>query len=46
MPVDQFLDMVGDRLEKRGQRPKDFRRELTLRRWPCRSASSSQWLEQ
>jgi hypothetical protein len=27
MPIDQFLDMVGDRLEERGQRPKHFRRE-------------------
>jgi hypothetical protein len=45
MPVDQFLDMVGDRLEKRGQRPKEFRREFIPRRWPSRSASFSQWLD-
>jgi hypothetical protein len=43
MPVDQFLDMVGDRLEKRGQRPKEFRRELVSRRWRSRSAPFSQW---
>jgi hypothetical protein len=46
MPVDQFLDMVGDRLEERGQRPKEFRREFIPRLWPNCSASSSQWLEQ
>jgi hypothetical protein len=46
MPVDQFLDMVGDRLEKRGQRPKEFRREFIVRRWPSCSGSPSQWLEQ
>lgn len=45
MPVDQFLDMVGDRLEKRGQRPKEFRREFISRRWPSRSASSSHWFD-
>ena len=46
MPIDQFLDMVGDRLEKRGQRPKEFRREFISRRWRSRSASSPQSPEQ
>jgi len=27
MPVDQFLDLVGERLAERGQRPKHFQRE-------------------
>ena len=33
MPVDQFLDMVGDRLDERGQRPKHFRRERRTQLW-------------
>jgi hypothetical protein len=45
MPVDEFLDMVGDRLEKSGQRPKDFRRELISQRWRNHSVCFSHWLE-
>jgi hypothetical protein len=45
MPVDQFLDMVGERLEKSGQRPKDFRRAVISERWRNRSLCFSQWLE-
>ena len=41
MPVDQFLDLVGDRLEERGQRPKHFRRELRSKLWRERSADFS-----
>jgi hypothetical protein len=33
MPVDQFLDLVGDRLDERGQRPKHFRRERGSQLW-------------
>ena len=33
MPVDQFLDLVGDRLDERGQRPKHFRRERGTQLW-------------
>jgi hypothetical protein len=44
MPVDQFLDMVGDRLEKSGQRPKNFRREFISQRWRNRTADFSHWL--
>jgi hypothetical protein len=33
MPVDQFLDLVGDRLDERGQRPKHFRRERGPHLW-------------
>jgi hypothetical protein len=44
MPVDQFLDLVGDRLEERGQRPNNFRRELRPQRWREHSAYFSHWL--
>jgi hypothetical protein len=33
IPVDQFLDMIGDRLDERGQRPKHFRRERRSQLW-------------
>jgi hypothetical protein len=33
MPVDQFLDLVGDRLDERGQRPKHFRRKRRSQLW-------------
>ena len=33
MPVDQFLDLVVDRLDQRGQRPKHFRRERGPKLW-------------
>jgi hypothetical protein len=33
MPVDQFLDLVGDRLDERGQRPEHFRRERGPQLW-------------
>ena len=46
MPVDQFLDLVGDRLEERGQRPNNFRRELRSYRWREHPAYFSHWLEE
>jgi hypothetical protein len=46
MPVDQFLDLVGDRLEERGQRPDNFRRELRPQRWREDSAYFSHWLRE
>jgi hypothetical protein len=46
MPVDQFLDLVGDRLEERGQRPKHFRREQRSPLWRERSDDYSHWLEE
>ena len=46
MPVDQFLDLVGDRLEERGQRPDTFRRELRPQRWREDSAYFSHWLRE
>jgi hypothetical protein len=33
MPVDQFLDLIGERLDERGQRPKHFRRERGSQLW-------------
>jgi hypothetical protein len=45
MPVDQFLDMIGDRLDKCGQRPKNFRREVRSEPWGGRSVYSNRWLE-
>jgi hypothetical protein len=46
MPVDQFLDLVGDRLEERGQRPNNFRRELKSQRRREHPAYFSHWLEE
>jgi hypothetical protein len=33
MPVDRFLDLMGNRLDQRGQRPKHFRRERGTQLW-------------
>jgi hypothetical protein len=33
MPVDQFLDLVGDRLDERGQRPQHFQRVRGSQFW-------------
>jgi hypothetical protein len=33
MPVDRFLDLMGDRFDERGQRPKHFRRERGTQLW-------------
>ncbi|MBV8352436.1 MAG: hypothetical protein JOZ21_09225 [Verrucomicrobia bacterium] len=46
MPIDQFLDLVADRLEKHGQRPKSFRRMPRAHRWRERSFYLSPWPEE
>ena len=46
MPIDQFLDLVADRLEKRGQRPKGFRRMSRGQHWQERSFYLSPWVEE
>jgi hypothetical protein len=46
LPIEKFLDLVGDRLQERGQRPRHFRRTSRTQRWRERSSYFSNWLEQ
>jgi len=46
LPIDKFLDLVGDRLQERGQRPKHFRRTSRSQQWRKRSGCDSHWLEE
>ncbi|MBV8174461.1 MAG: hypothetical protein JO151_07835 [Verrucomicrobia bacterium] len=46
MPIDQFLDLIADRLEKHGQRPKGFRRMSRAQRWRERPFYPSPWLDE
>jgi hypothetical protein len=46
MPVDRFLDLVADRLDERGQRPKHFRRERRLQLWRQRKKKDTEVREE
>jgi len=44
LPIDEFLDLVGARLQEHGQRPKHFRRTSRSQHW--RERSISHWPEE